>query len=514
MKTRKNLAYFALFACLVSCSDDIGISQDEPLQKQEAEKSLELSSHEVMVLKEMANGTTVLDQQEAANIALSIFGNPQGTNKSSIYRTIKNVEVITSDGEGGNKSVDGENETDTLMYVFNFENNGGYSVVSADIRVDQPILAYSTSGELEVGGNEMVDENFFELAKFYINEQIEEAEARHDSLLEVVTEKVLSMYEDSLQAEEISSGNKAVTIVQKYLLTNQCYTKYTYTITANVDPLLKTEWSQDMPYNDKVAKRYKEKNGCSLFDAYNVPVGCVPVAVAQIMAYWQYPNSIQGYDGTINFNWQKIKDVRTLLSYNDYSISEQIKYLLSYVGEGMNVSYAMNASSTTFSKAQKYLNKLGYKTSIENYSYERVVSYLKEKHPVCVSGLDAKTDTAHAWTADGYIENTVRRQDDLTYVVITSNTVNYGEPPLFVKETVVSTQNAKYLHINWGWGVEEDAGDLYDLKKGCNGYYLKDVFRVSDRYVRDPNNSAKLNIERNTKNKNYSEKLQILNIYR
>jgi hypothetical protein len=342
------------------------------------------------------------------------------------------------------------------------------------------------------------------LAKFYINEQIEEAEARHDSLLEVVTEKVLSMYEDSLQAEETSSGNKAVTIVQKYLLTNQCYTKYTYTITANVDPLLKTEWEQKLSYNDKVEDRIMSKWNWSKENARLVPVGCVPLASAQIMAYWQYPSSIQGYDGAINLNWQKIKDVQDLSKYYDYGIREQIQYLLSYVGEGMNVCYGIDVSVTTINEAQKYLRKLGYKAEIENYSYEKVVSHLNKKHPLYIQGIDSYYG-GHAWVTDGYIENSVRRQDDLTYVVITSNTVNSGEPPLFVKETVVSTQNAKYLHFNWGMGPN------------YNGYYLKDIFKVKNRYVIDKNNSAKLTkdeIKDDNKVYDFCNNVKILNIYR
>jgi hypothetical protein len=191
--------------------------------------------------------------------------------------------------------------------------------------------------------------------------------------------------------------------------------------------------------------------------------------------------------------------VQDLSKYYDYGIREQIQYLLSYVGEGMNVCYSKGGSGTTIIEAQKYLHKLGYKAEIEDYSYEKVVSHLNEMHPLFIQGIDS---IGHAWVTDGYIENSVRRQDDLTYVVITSNTVNYGEPPLFVKETAVSTQNAKYLHFNWGDGPN------------CNGYYLKDIFKVKDRYVIDNENFAKLTKDEVSSSFDFCNKVKILNIYR
>lgn len=87
--------------------------------------------------------------------------------------------------------------------------------------------------------------------------------------------------------------------------------------------------------------------------------------------------------------------------------------------------------------------------------------------------IDPKNGGGHAWVIDGYTENNIHREDRLTYVCITTNTINYGEPPLFIHETSSSNTKACYLHNNWGWG------------SSYNGYYLKDVFAVAKQYKKN-----------------------------
>lgn len=485
--------YISLF--LISCSDDIKesiISHDEPRN----EIGLVFSEEELVVLKGLAYGTHTLKEEQAAEIALSIFSDSKnGHNKSALSRMIKNVDIITGKKERANKSFNEDSELDTLMYVFNFENNAGFSVVSADIRVNQPILAYSPSGEIDKEDDILIEEEFFDLAKLYIEEQVKEAEVKHDSILNAVTQKIESFYGDSIQFGNTKAiGNKAATIVQKILLTNQCTSTYTYTNTANVDPLIKTAWSQKGSYNDKVSLRYQKDYNAPTSYCDRIPVGCVAVAVGQIMAYWQYPNSLYGYDGPIYMNWKEIRNT-DLSDYTNANIKEQIQYLLSYVGKGVNMDYHHSGSSSNIEYARDYLNSIGYKAKMFSYTYDGVVSELNKKRPVYIRGVDIgpKNGGGHAWVIDGYTENNIHREDRLTYVCITTNTINYGEPPLFIHETSSSNTKACYLHNNWGWG------------NPCNGYYLKDVFVCSEQYIKDDATFKKIE---DVYSYNYMEEIQ------
>ena len=479
--------YISLF--LISCSDDIKesiISHDEPRN----EIGLVFSEEELVVLKGLAYGTHTLKEEQAAEIALSIFSDSKnGHNKSALSRMIKNVDIITGKKERANKSFNEDSELDTLMYVFNFENNAGFSVVSADIRVNQPILAYSPSGEIDKEDDILIEEEFFDLAKLYIEEQVKEAEAKHDSILNAVTQKIESFYGDSIQFGNTKTiGNKAATIVQKILLTNQCTSTYTYTNTANVDPLIKTAWSQKGSYNDKVSLRYQKEYNAPTSYCDRIPVGCVAVAVGQIMAYWQYPNSLYGYDGPIYMNWKEIRNT-DLSDYTNANIKEQIQYLLSYVGKGVKMNYHPNGSGASTVHARDYLNSIGYKAKIYKYTYDGVVSELNKKRPLYIQGVDISSEKAvgHAWVIDGYTENNIHREDRLTYVCITTNTINYGEPPLFIHETSSSNTKACYLHNNWGWG------------SSYNGYYLKDVFAVAKQYIKNDVKFEKIVEDKTTK---------------
>ena len=139
------------------------------------------------------------------------------------------------------------------------------------------------------------------------------------------------------------------------------------------------------------------------------------------------------------------------------------------------MNYHPSGSGAYTEHARDYLNSIGYKAKMYNYSYDRVVTELNQKRPLYIQGVDISPKKAggHAWVIDGYTENNIHRKDLLTYVCITTNTINNGEPPIYLQETVESDTKACYLHNNWGWG------------SSCNGYYLKDVFVCSEQYIKD-----------------------------
>ena len=108
----------------------------------------------------------------------------------------------------------------------------------------------------------------------------------------------------------------------------------TRTLTNNyLLPFLNTYWDQRSPYNNTI----KNKKG------QNFLVGCVAVAVGQIMAYHK-KNTLKSY------NWSNIHQKnKTTDIYN----------LLYDIAQGVNMKYGVSGSSSTNKDAETYLKKCG-----------------------------------------------------------------------------------------------------------------------------------------------------------
>lgn len=205
---------------------------------------------------------------------------------------------------------------------------------------------------------------------------------------------------------------------------------------ASVSPLLKTTWGQKAPFNNLCP----ETSGNSTGHAY---AGCVAVAMAQIMNYWEHPVRGSGahfYDspefgqlsanfGATSYDWDNMKNTYSF----DYSSTEAdaVATLVYHCGIAVDMNYGASISSafsadvpdalkTYFSYASTTIYR--YKSS---YSNSQWISMLKTElnnaRPVYYSGRS--NDVGHAFVCDGY-------------------------------------NNSNYFHFNWGWNGH------------CNGYYV------------------------------------------
>ena len=103
---------------------------------------------------------------------------------------------------------------------------------------------------------------------------------------------------------------------------------------ASVEPMLTTRWSQNSPFNGMCPK------GVSSGDSVRCPVGCVALALAQIMKYYDYPATGQGSKtytpllsktslsadfGATTYDWSHMKDSYfTFGSYKNYSADDSV----------------------------------------------------------------------------------------------------------------------------------------------------------------------------------------------
>lgn len=175
--------------------------------------------------------------EEALSLARkSIALVDRGQTRSATARSIRSERgqcVTTPSTRSGAGS-------DTLMYVFNFENNDGFSVIAANRAVD-PVLAVAEKGNYTYGEPTGV-ENF----DFYMD-------AMAQSLAVIKPPKF-----DTIRT---TPKFKTVEVNES----------------RSCDPLIPVRWGQESPYGDYCSNGYS---------------GCVATAIAQIMAYYRFPASI------------------------------------------------------------------------------------------------------------------------------------------------------------------------------------------------------------------------------
>jgi len=202
--------------------------------------------------------------------------------------------------------------------------------------------------------------------------------------------------------------------------------------------ILSTHWHQDLPYNLNTPI-------CSA-TSIHTPAGCVAVAMAQVMNYWQYPAS---------FNWSILQNT---YPYNSTSSSAyEVAWLMVDIGLKVNMNYNCESSGATSNKAKNVLDDdYGYSNSIShtNWNSNDIRNNIKWGYPLILGGYRTSTTVlgitwytnGHAWVCDG-----LREEWD-----------NYERscpsPQGPVISHIIRDYNY-YLHMNWGWGnwSNEDA---------------------------------------------------------
>ena len=219
-----------------------------------------------------------------------------------------------------------------------------------------------------------------------------------------------------------------------------------------IEPMLPVHWGQGLPYNVLLP----HINGSSNDHAY---VGCVAVAMAQIMAYWQYParptttipsyvsNSGKTYQVTmpalspIDFDWENMHDTY----YSNDSTSTAcmaVAKLMLYSTTAMKSNFGLTSTGGyTRNIPDRLITYFGYKNSAR-YIYrkdfstqsweDRIYAELEAGRPVAYGGN--KQSAGHAFVCDGY-------------------------------------DGEGRFHINWGWAGKS------------NGYFLLNLLNPSDEGI-------------------------------
>lgn len=285
-------------------------------------------------------------------------------------------------------------------YVFNNVMNHGYVIIAGDDRVP-PVLGYSDSGSFDA----------------------EDIPAAMQEWLDGYAAQIEAIALGA-EPEQRSSAREAIA------------------------PMLNVNWSQGMPYNVLLP----HINGSDNAHAY---VGCVAVAMAQVMSYWQYPprptKTIPGYTSNagktyavtmpslqpMDFDWENMQNTYYI---NDSTSTEcmAVANFMLYSTTAMQSSFGLTSTgSYTRNIPAKLIEYFGYKNSAhyiyrEDFSTEgweeTIYAELAAGRPVAYGGN--KQSAGHAFVCDGY-------------------------------------DGEGMFHINWGWNGKS------------NGYFLLNLLNPS-----------------------------------
>ena len=371
-----------------SCNDEFVKEETSPLS---SSSNGEVMDERIPALFSKSHKLSLEKARQYAKVAGEYVGVEKNGLKKCRSKKIVDVAVITSHANRL-KSTGTYGTSDTTAYVFNYADNQGFSVIGADYRIGNPIIAYVDEGCYNAESLDELQQMLMDEINSYVKRSISSFEYSKDSLFAVA---------NASRTNALKSLDLEVPII--YDPSND----YKYT---TVGPLLKTRWGQKEEYNDFIQKQNRNKDYC---------VGCVGIAVGQTLAYLRL-NKMRYQGITYLWDWDAMTsspDIKNLDSWGKQSVQR----FLWIVAEELDTDYGKNSSTSSIRKADRLLDDF-YNTDRRNYNVDKVKNSINNKKPVIMRGAPKGSSSGHCWVVDGY-----------------------------QKVTYKNTSVTEYLHHNWGW---------------------------------------------------------------
>lgn len=333
-------------------------------------------------------------------------------NSSALFRTAK-FQMVYKSNSSNNKA------NTAFFYVFNVSTSA-FVIVAGDDAVT-PILGYSTEGNFDPN---IIPENVAKWLDGYKNE-------------------IRSFVEQNIQpTTDIKENWKRLRNGDAINTSSQYRNDTLSKIMLGVAPLIKTKWDQSPYYN-------------ALCPSGSV-TGCVATAMAQIMKYWNYPETGTGYHsynhtqyGMLSANYGNTTYQWSSMPNSVTNSNSAVATLMYHCGVSVDMNYSPNSSGATGAVIVQpaLATYFGYQNSNialrSNYTESQWINLLKSEldagRPMYYEG--AGNGSGHAFVCDGYDAN-------------------------------------NYFHFNWGWSGNSDGNYIIsalnpiDLGTGAgNGEY-------------------------------------------
>jgi hypothetical protein len=328
------------------------------------------------------------------------INNARLVGKNGFYEQVNRMNITPYNSISITSEFVIKHNSDPVYYVFNI-NDKGYIIVSAEDAIE-PVLGFSfeTSYTTENQSPEFI---------FWMNTYKEQINiARQLNLI---------------ASTKIRSGWAHLLVSDATHLTSRL-------APLDVAPLLTCNWNQDFPYNQMCPA----DPACTGSNQGHVLVGCVATSMSQVMYYWRYPWTGQGYHcdnqwyngqqycanfDTTHYNWNGMTD-NMLVQCDPEAL------LCYHAAVAVNMGFGCNASGAyanavpnalhsyfKYSSTVNYQNRFSDSTSWKN----KMRDNLDAAEPLIYTGQGP--EGGHMWVCDGY-------------------------------------QGSNFFHFNWGWGGQQN----------------------------------------------------------
>lgn len=385
---KKEWFSFALctLVCFTSCQDNDGImeaSAPSGLVNLENNSTIELIEDFRKTVNENLSKTKSLDDKLI----------PLSVEKKVLTIEVPKGSALTKAREEAGV-VDGKTEVVLETVRFQKSDTQGFAIATTDPRINR-VYAYTENGQV--------------------------ADTIFNKGLAATLQKIQWIVE-----KDIENFYKEENVVTK---ANDSYKNVV------IGPLLQTAWSQGTPYNNMLGTCYT---------GGHVVAGCVTVAVAQTIAYYNYPTS---YSST--YNLSTLRTQKTISPSSTYAPT--VANFIKAVGLGCKINFGCEASGGSISNAQSYLQGLGFynmtRDDDANIDLNQLYRNLQKGNVHITSGFTKNPRSGHAWIWDGISAK--------------------------VNSTTISAFYS--LHCNWGWGGSSDGWYAdYETPNNNIGTFLDD----------------------------------------
>lgn len=392
----------------ISCDDNLSINTPE---NRNEEKNFTFSRSLNEAAKIAQEAIDMLDDSRASNRQFDI-------NETIVF--------VNKTGRSSN--------TDSLYYVFNFDDNKGFAIIAYS-KLHPGLIAITEEGTYDPYKTTDCEafNSIMEYTKYNLQNLINESLSKRDSIILIDTGDIISE-DDPVNPDLIQYKFERKLIDSRYYLPN---------------------------YNLKWGQLYPEGYYCE-----NGYCGCTNVAMAMIMSYLKQPQSIEitfsdSYRQTLNLDWETILLHHQSFKYPTYdncynNQHETIGLLCRQLAHLNNSKFMTGTTSTIVGKAATTFRELGlYATDYVNYTFT-LCDYAFSNNGYIIATAQ-KDNSGHAFIIDG-----LKYEKWWTGEYIK----RYGEDWELVNDH--GTTETGYIHINWGWN-----GDY-------NGYFSDfDVYNAS-----------------------------------
>ena len=163
-----------------------------------------------------------------------------------------------------------------------------------------------------------------------------------------------------------------------------------------IGPLIKTQWDQAAPYCNYIAS-CSSNTGSPYYG--HCPAGCVPLALAQVIAYCKRFRGT--YYGNKDIDFATLTSVPSISRTSTSSLAKQAATFVHEIAMYCQVDFECGGSHSQLKDGYQYLKELGYTCSYKESGLDINALYnnLKNGRPHLSGGVNGSS--GHVWIIDG-----------------------------------------------------------------------------------------------------------------